>query len=251
MRSRLFAQRSAASGRYSVEPNASSAMNSCGVERSKRFSTCSGRVRLVHLPALGQQREAEHPRDRGLAHLGRAGEDEEVVRLEDRRRRGSRPAWARTRARARAWRRCRTSSARSASRVGRRGVEREDRRQLHPQRGQPPDRVAQLVLAVDDVARQRAVGERDDRLEARAAASRPGRRGYHWQRISTGGASVRPLRCSSSSQTTSRHRSAEPSHRVGSTPASASSTSSQRRSNCSHPSSSRPGMHEVCLVWRH
>ena len=70
-------------GRYSVEPNASSAMNSCGLERSNSALHLLGPGRLVHLPALREQRQAEHPRDRGLAHLGRAGEDEEVVRLED------------------------------------------------------------------------------------------------------------------------------------------------------------------------
>ena len=37
--------------------------------------------------------------------------------------------------------------------VGRRGVEREDRRQLQAQGRQAADRVAQLVLAVDDVVR--------------------------------------------------------------------------------------------------
>ncbi len=66
---------------------------------------------LVHLPALGEQRQPEHPRDRGLAHLRRAGQDEEVVRAAGRRPRAARRASGRTRARARASRRCRASSA--------------------------------------------------------------------------------------------------------------------------------------------
>ena len=38
-----------------------------------------GVVALVRLPPVGQVREPEHLRDRGLAHLGRAGEDDEPV----------------------------------------------------------------------------------------------------------------------------------------------------------------------------
>src|SRR4051812_22183891 len=70
----------------------------------------------------------------------------------------------------------------------------------------------------------------------------------HRQRTSTGGASVRPLIASGSSRRTNRALSADPSQRVGSIPASASSTSSHRRSNWSQPSSSNAGMEVVCTT---
>ena len=61
-------------------------MNSCGRGAVVALLDLLRPRALVHLPALGQQREAEHPRDRGLAHLRRAGQHEEVMRLQDRHR---------------------------------------------------------------------------------------------------------------------------------------------------------------------
>ena len=130
MRSRSSAQRSAASGRYSVEPNASSATKSCGARRVERVPDLLGPDALVHLPALGREREPEHARDRRLAHLGRAGQHGEAVALERlERARGRRASGTKTRAssraaasshdeRARARRRAAGSRSRTPSTVG-------------------------------------------------------------------------------------------------------------------------------------
>ena len=79
-RSSRRAHRSAASARYSVDPNASSAMNICRRSpRIERAKPASGIGALVRLPAAGQLRQGDHPRDRGLAHLRRPGEHGEAV----------------------------------------------------------------------------------------------------------------------------------------------------------------------------
>ena len=164
-RSRSFAQRSAASGRYSVEPNASSAMNSCGRARSKRSSTCSGRVHSCTSQPSRQQRQPEHPRDRRLAHLRRAGEDEEVVPAQHGDGADARRGWGRTRARARARRRCRTSSARARGSGGAASSESSDGSRSRSS-GEAPDRVAAARLRRRrrrPIVGRGVVGERHDR----------------------------------------------------------------------------------------
>ena len=56
--------------RYSVEPNASSATNSCRALAIERPPDLVGAGAFVRLPAVGELRERHHPRDRRLAHLG-------------------------------------------------------------------------------------------------------------------------------------------------------------------------------------
>ena len=109
---RSRAQRSAASGRYSVEPKASSAMKICGRLGVVGAPELLRPHALVRLPALRQPCQRDGAGDRGLAHLGRTTDDREGRGAPGRRpSRGRRGSVTKTRA---------SSCAASTSRVERR-----------------------------------------------------------------------------------------------------------------------------------
>ena len=231
--------------RYSVEPNASSAMNSCGRSRVEAVLDLLRADALVHLPALGQQREARaSARSRSCpSPAGRSGRGSGA--RAGRRRRDATPASGRTR---RASSRVAVDVERRALErvgVGRRGVEREQRRHLQPQLGQASDRVEQLRARR---RRRRRGPARFANVTTRPEARRRsgGLGGAVLAQPHAADAARAARACarepSGSSLTNSRTPSAEPSQRAGSTPASASSTSSHRRSNCSQPSWSNAAM---------
>ena len=149
------AQRSAASGRYSVEPNASSAMNTWRRAAGRtRASSSSGRGALVRLPAVGHLGQRDHARDRGLAHLGRPGEHREAMLGERPHAPARRRGWGRTPrasslcfADGRAWSARRHVAVMSGSRS--------------PQTQQRRHRQAQLGPGVDPRAQRRGVDDID------------------------------------------------------------------------------------------
>ena len=96
IRSISDAHRSPASARYSVDPKASSATNTCaaiGIEHAPDLLRADA---LMRFPPVCELRQRDRSGDRGLPHLGRAAQHGEPMSVEDPERASVRRASART-----------------------------------------------------------------------------------------------------------------------------------------------------------